>query len=220
MSYILGKERLKLEAREFLKGKKPDRCDSSRELYRWISGAKAYNRSLVHGNAALSARLDLFIEQCQLRLGVVMEDEAKEKSRRNKLAAKLATANADTSLVAALADAISQVPQTHGYIYLRQWQMPDGVRWYKVGVTKSPDRRENEQNVLPVAAETLVCVDVGTMDRARSLEKAIHAALDAQRIRDANNKELFHLSDAQLAALASCLKKLEREGQRTSSASD
>ena len=86
--------------------------------------------------------------------------------------------------------------------------MPDGSCWFKVGITNNPDRREIEQNVLPVAAETIVCVDVGSIERARAIEVVIHQVLDDQRIKDANNRELFHLSAQQASAVKSVLMKL------------
>jgi hypothetical protein len=87
--------------------------------------------------------------------------------------------------------------------------MSDGSCWFKVGITNNPDRRETEQNVLPVAAETIACVDVGSMDRARAIEAAIHQVLEEQRITDANNRELFHLSAQQASAVKAVLERLE-----------
>ncbi|QPN68093.1 GIY-YIG nuclease family protein [Synechococcus sp. CBW1006] len=97
---------------------------------------------------------------------------------------------------------------TVGCIYFKRWSMPDGTAWYKVGATTNPRRRDAEQNVLPVAAETLACVDVGSMDRARALEAAIHGAMDSQRITDANNRELFHLTEEQEGAVMEAIKAL------------
>jgi hypothetical protein len=86
--------------------------------------------------------------------------------------------------------------------------MPDGNCWFKVGITNNPDRRDTEQNVLPVAAETIVCVDVGSMDRARAIENVIHQVLEEQRIKDANNREVFHLSAQQASAVKAVLLRL------------
>jgi hypothetical protein len=112
------------------------------------------------------------------------------------------SAIADGGLSAALAAAIGSArDKTCGFVYLKQWTLKDGTRWYKVGITNNPDRRDAEQNVLPVPAVTLKLVQTHSMDQAAAIERSIHKVLDAQRIRDANNCELFHLSDAQLAAL-------------------
>jgi hypothetical protein len=86
--------------------------------------------------------------------------------------------------------------------------MPDGTSWYKVGITSKLSRRDAAQNVLPVAAETLACVDVGSMDRARALEAAIHGVLDSQRITEANNRELFYLTGEQEAAVLEAINAL------------
>jgi hypothetical protein len=88
-----------------------------------------------------------------------------------------------------------------GYVYLKRWRMPTGVSWYKVGVTSNPSRRHSEQNVLPVPAETIACVEVESMERARSVEADFRRLLAAQRIRDASNRELYELTLSQLSAL-------------------
>lgn len=75
----------------------------------------------------------------------------------------------DDALLAALSSACARISIV-GYIYFQRWSMPDGTSWYKVGITSKPTRRDAEQNVLPVASETLACVNVGSMDRARALE--------------------------------------------------
>lgn len=80
-----------------------------------------------------------------------------------------------------------------GYLYFKKWTV-DLNTWFKIGVTNSPNRRDSEQNVLPVPAETLCLVRLDTMDHARAAEKAFHKVLEKRRIRGAKNKELFQLS--------------------------
>jgi hypothetical protein len=46
------------------------------------------------------------------------------------------------------------------------------------------------------------------MDRARAIEAVIHQVLEEQRITDANNRELFHLSAQQASAVKAVLEKL------------
>jgi hypothetical protein len=46
------------------------------------------------------------------------------------------------------------------------------------------------------------------MDRARAVEAVIHNVLVEHRITDANNRELFHLSDQQALAVKFVLEKL------------
>ena len=82
-----------------------------------------------------------------------------------------------------------------GYLYFKKWTV-DLNTWFKIGITNSPNRRDSEQNVLPVPAETLCLVRMDTMDHARAAEKAFHKVLEKRRIRGAKNKELFQLSPA------------------------
>lgn len=107
---------------------------------------------------------------------------------------------ADQRLLSLLKDRCAKL-SVCGFVYFKRWRLRDGTCWYKVGITNNMSRRESEQNVLPVAAETLAYFDAGGMDRAKAYESAIHLVLDSQRIRDANNRELFHLSKEQELAL-------------------
>jgi len=61
------------------------------------------------------------------------------------------------------------------------------------------------------AAETLQLVLLTSMDHAKAAEKAIHLVLDDRRIREANNRELFHLAAPQLAAVCEVLVQLGDE---------
>jgi len=96
-----------------------------------------------------------------------------------------------------------------GYHYLRCWVLQDGVRWYKIGITRNPDRREAEQNVLPVPATTILCVAMASIEHARSAEKAIHECLKSYRISGAGNSELFRLQSEHLAAVVNVMKPLD-----------
>jgi len=158
------------------------------------------------------AKLDLLIEDLEERV-IQLEAEDRQQAeafRRSEQAAKqFAQAGQDKALAGALWHALDSTSPTVGFVYFKRWNMPDGSCWYKVGITNDPDRRETEQNVLPVAAETISCVDVGSMDRARAIEAVIHQVLDEQRITNANNRELFHLSDQQASAVKSVLERLE-----------
>jgi hypothetical protein len=157
------------------------------------------------------AKLDLLIEDLEERIIQLEEAEKKaaEDLKRSRDAAKhFEQVGQDEKLAGALWHALETTPPTGGFIYFKRWTMPDSSCWFKVGVTNNPERRETEQNVLPVAAETIVCVDVGSMDRARAVEAVVHQVLEEQRITDANNRELFHLSDQQAAAVKAVLEKL------------
>jgi hypothetical protein len=163
-------------------------------------------------SASKIAKLGLLIEDLEERV-IQLEAEDRQKAealRRSEQAAKqFVQAGEDKALAGALWHALDSTPPTVGFVYLKRWNMPDGSCWYKVGITNNPDRRETEQNVLPVAAETIACVDVGSVDRARAIEAVIHHVLDEQRITNANNRELFHLSEQQASAVKSVLERLE-----------
>lgn len=156
-------------------------------------------------------KLKVLIEDSELRAEELRAEErrkADDLSRSQAAASQFACIGQDAKLAGALWHALETMPPTTGYVYLKRWRMPDGQCWFKVGITNDPRRREIEQNVLPVAAETVACVDVGSMDRARAIEALIHQVLDEQRITDANNCELFHLNDQQSAAVKVVLEKL------------
>ena len=169
------------------------------------------SRPIYVATTSRIARFDLLIEDLEERVIQLTAAERQkfEAQQRSKRAAKLfAMVGQDEKLASALWHALDTTPPTVGFVYLKRWTMPDGSCWFKVGITNNPDRREIEQNVLPVAAETIVCVDVGSIDRARAIEVVIHQVLDDQRIKDANNRELFHLSAQQASAVKSVLMKL------------
>jgi hypothetical protein len=80
-----------------------------------------------------------------------------------------------------------------GYLYLKQWILPE-TAWFKIGITNSPSRRDSEQNVLPVPAQTVYLVRLDSMEHARAAEKAFHKTLKSKRIEGAMNREIFQLS--------------------------
>jgi hypothetical protein len=176
----------------------------------WVEFAECYKVYIT--TSAKVAKLDLLFEDMEERV-MHLEDERRQKDevlRRSKEAAKqFAKAGQDEKLAGALWHALEAAPPTPGFVYLKRWVMPDASCWFKVGITNNPDRRETEQNVLPVAAETIACVDVGSMDRARAIEATIHQVLEEQRITDANNRELFHLNGQQASAVKAVLEKLK-----------
>jgi hypothetical protein len=109
--------------------------------------------------------------------------------------------HADNDLLESLIAGIGEGSNSKGYVYLKRWCMGDGRSWYKIGITNNPERRDAEQNVLPVPAETIACIEVESIERARSIEARIHRSLAPYRIREAKNRELFHLTPSQLSAL-------------------
>jgi hypothetical protein len=124
-------------------------------------------------------------------------------------------ADADIALATALTVAARQATESCiGFLYLKVWAHNDGTRWYKVGITNDPARRDVEQNVLPVPAATVKLAQLPSMEHARAVEQAIHGVLNdaGLRIRDANNRELFDLTDPQLAALIGVMEQMEEGG--------
>lgn len=109
--------------------------------------------------------------------------------------------SADPSLRSSLIDGIRGLESAKGYVYLKRWRMGDGATWYKIGITGNPKRRENEQNVLPVPAETIALVELASMGQARNAERTFLKKLQHLKIRGASNRELFHLDSRQLGAL-------------------
>lgn len=98
-----------------------------------------------------------------------------------------------------------------GYLYFKCWVLPDDSKWYKIGITNNPSRRESEQNVLPVPAHTLHLIALESTDHARLAEAAFHGVLDHLQIKGAGNKELFHLKPKQVQAVIAAMKQLERK---------
>jgi len=169
------------------------------------------SRPIYVATTSRIARFDLLIEDLEERVIQLAAEERRKSEalkRSNRVSKLFAMVGQDARLAGALWHALDNTPPTVGFVYLKRWTMPDGSCWFKVGITNNPDRRDTEQNVLPVAAETIVCVDVGSMDRARAIEVVIHQVLEEQRIKDANNRELFHLSAQQASAVKAVLKRL------------
>ncbi|MCS5692610.1 GIY-YIG nuclease family protein [Cyanobium sp. FGCU-6] len=191
-------------------------CDASYILANCCSSkADAAELAMAYVTESKQARLKLLIEDVNDRISLLQSLRDKEvrvelrNQRRSEVAAaQFAGIAEDLQLAGALWQALDNAAPAVGYVYLKRWRMPDNSCWFKIGITNNPSRREAQQNVLPVAAETIVCVDVGSMDRARSVEAVVHQVLEEQRITDANNRELFHLSDQQAAAVKAVLEKL------------
>lgn len=94
-----------------------------------------------------------------------------------------------------------------GYLYLKQWSLPE-TTWFKIGITNSPSRRDSEQNVLPVPAQTVYLVRLDSMEHARATEKAFHKILGGKRIEGAMNKEIFQLSPRDYRSVVMAMKGL------------
>lgn len=209
-----------IRLRSFLRDAPPDSpvCRIRKQNKGWNPagvigrGKDAYVCGYYLTTTSRIAKLDLLAEDLDERISELEAEErqvAEALSRTEKASMQFAGVAEDKCLAGALWHALDSTPPTVGYVYLKRWTLPDGSCWFKVGITNNRDRREAEQNVLPVAAETIACVDVGSMDRARAIEAIIHQVLEEQRITDANNRELFHLSPQQASAVKAVLERLE-----------
>jgi hypothetical protein len=180
---------------------------------RFKKGWERYRGGSIYvTSASRIAKLDLLIEDLEERVAQLEGDKRQKAAalqRARQAAKQFARVGHDQKLAGALWHALDTTPPTVGFVYLKRWTMPDGSCWYKVGITNNPNRREIEQNVLPVAAESIACVDVGSMDRARAIEAVIHQVLVDQRITDASNRELFLLNAQQAHAVKAVLERLE-----------
>ena len=164
----------------------------------------AYSSSPKQLSRLKVVRLELMQHSSRIK-----KDNKNLQIKSRKLAGR-ASANAsesvDKELTAGLIAAIENARNaTGGYVYLKQWTLADGTRWLKLGITNNPSRRDAEQNVLPVPADTLRLMETQSMEQAAAIERALHQQLAAQKITGAGNRELFHLDDGQLAALMAAM---------------
>ena len=96
-----------------------------------------------------------------------------------------------------------------GYLYFKVWVLPDGSKWYKIGITNDLRRRDAEQNVLPVPATTLQSVRFFGIEHARIAERKFLETLSGCRIKGANNKELLSLKPEQVQAIVGAMKVIK-----------
>ena len=123
--------------------------------------------------------------------------------------------SADPDLTVRLVDAAKEaiaesLSETSAFLYFKAWIMPDGHRWYKIGITTDLQRRDAEQNVLPVPPVTLQKLKFRHVHHARAAEQAFHAELTRMRIRGAKNRELFSLTPRQVASVVEAMKAVAR----------
>jgi len=103
----------------------------------------------------------------------------------------------------------NNLKNVEGFLYLKTWKIDGKTQWFKIGITNDLDRRDLEQNVLPIAAKTLATAKVPSMEHARNIEKSIHKVIENFKIKNANNRELFRLKPEDLASLLEVFKKIE-----------
>ena len=97
--------------------------------------------------------------------------------------------------------------RTH-WLYFKRWTLGDDTTWYKIGITSDLDRRDSEQNILPVPSETIEVLSVSSKIKAREIEKNLHRALEAFNIKSAGNRELFTLEARQVQSIVMLFNEL------------
>ena len=141
-----------------------------------------------------------------------IELEAKRtEEKRNRLGLN---GEADPELAERLFKSVEQGLQREsinpaGYLYFKVWVLPDGSKWYKIGITNDLRRRDAEQNVLPVPATTIHSARFFSIEHARIVEKKFLETLSIYRIKGANNKELLSLKPEQVQAIAGAMKAIK-----------
>ncbi|CAK6701006.1 hypothetical protein IFHNHDMJ_02980 [Synechococcus sp. CBW1107] len=216
---------LRARLREYLRDVRPDECDDDTLLKEWhtnlvsVVGPDYTNTFGKH----LQGLCRGLIQQIESKTDWG-RDLIREREQTNTLATieiqdgeKRIVCYAD--LRDELLSAVNNL-RVYAFVYLKRWSLPGGVIWYKIGITNNPDRRDAEQNVLPVPVENLVTVNVGSMERARAIEAAVIRVLNHFRIREAGNRELFEMSNTQAEAVKSALESLaEPKGDEATAAS-
>lgn len=184
--------------------------EKQRSHYR--TGDKMSNGKILISRG-MKERLQVKIRHCEAAIKSFVEIKAnKPEKKSEEVSSRPAElklpAYADQSLVDELWKELSNIESPTGYLYLKRWVKGESA-WYKLGITSNPKRRDSEQNVLPVPAETLFCYDVGSIDRARTIESIIKRVLDSHKIRGSQNRELFHLSEEQVSALMAAMNAID-----------
>lgn len=138
---------------------------------------------------------------------IAQQKAAKEEEERTRFGLD---AEADVWLATDLQNSVNLAVKSSekGYVYFKCWVMPDNTKWYKVGYTNNPARRDYEQNVLPVAAKTLCTSVFSSLDRAKLAETAMHNVLDRFKIHGAGNRELFELKPKHVQAVIAAMKAI------------
>lgn len=175
--------------------------------------SKAYSEIKKNNIQRKEAReLESLRSSYGLPVNIGLADARKEKRKIDKIKKQESLgigSNADVALAVEIKRALDEsLKDIYGYLYFKVWSLPDGSKWYKIGVTNCPKRRDTEQNVLPVNAQSLTTQKLSSMEHARAAEAAIHQVLDKFRIRNANNRELFSLKPSQVASIKQIIENM------------
>ena len=181
----------------------------------WYITGSGENYSATYGmSPSRIARLDVLIESLTRRREELVDAErsAKQASRRASQMAKGSEAlEHDPYLTEKLDLALKSAQEADGYVYFKKWELNKDTCWYKVGITSDPSRRDSEQNVMPIPVQTICCIRVSSMEKAKLIEATVHDLLSDRRIKGAGNRELFELSNKQACSIRRALVNLRQE---------
>ena len=96
------------------------------------------------------------------------------------------------------------------FLYLKKWEV-GGKNWIKLGITNDPNRRDSEQNVLPVPSQLLKIISMPDRKIAEKIEKELLEVYFAKRINGANNRELFELNEEDIENLMQTMNSLDKK---------
>ena len=96
------------------------------------------------------------------------------------------------------------------FLYLKKWEV-GGKNWIKIGITNDPNRRDSEQNVLPVPSQLLKIISMPDRKIAEKIEKELLEVYFAKRINGANNRELFELNEEDIENLMQTMNSLDKK---------
>ena len=144
------------------------------------------------------------------RIGYPAKNNGEVNAKERKPVAPKPPNPANTPLAQSAVKTINkELTTVRGYVYFKEWNL-NGHLWYKIGVTNNPKRRDSEQNVLPVAPKTLALLRVSSIEVAKEIEKSLHKLLESERVKGAQNREIFELKEGQAESIQAALKSFER----------
>lgn len=190
---------------------KVEKDDKERERLHWIESFNL-DKDLTYIKARNAAKrekkqLDEKAKKAQEQLAKEAREKAAE-AERTRLGLNDA-ADLDLAIKLEQRATLEMNKAEKSYLYFKCWVLPDDSKWYKIGITNNPSRREAEQNILPVPANTLHIIALPSTNHARLAETAFHDVLNHAQIKNAGNRELFTLKPSQVQAVIAAMKQLD-----------
>ena len=105
---------------------------------------------------------------------------------------------------------LNKLDEEETFLYVKRWIVGE-KKWIKIGITNNPDRRDSEQNVLPVPAELMKLAKMPNRKTAEKIEKELLEYYFSNKIKGANNKELLELEDKEIESLIATINSLENK---------